>query len=163
MLYFAYGSNLLLPRMRKRLPDADTVGIAVLPGHELRFHKRGMDGSAKCNALVSPDHDALVLGVVYRIPRQDKVCLDRIEGLGSGYRDVRVQVELDSGQAETVLTYMATHIDGRLKPFGWYREHVLAGARGWRLPTAYVARIEAVEAIRDPDFGRSARERAIHG
>ena len=46
MLYAAYGSNLHPARLSRRAPSAEFVGTALLPGWELRLHKRGQDGSA---------------------------------------------------------------------------------------------------------------------
>ena len=53
LLYFAYGSNLHPTRLGDRAPSVELVGTAVLEGHALRFHKRGADGSGKCNALAT--------------------------------------------------------------------------------------------------------------
>ena len=46
MLYFGYGSNMLLARIHQpdRAPSAETVGVGRLPAHVIRFHKRGRDG-----------------------------------------------------------------------------------------------------------------------
>lgn len=51
ILYFAYGSNMSSARLRARVPSCRPIGIAFLPGHELRFHKRSKDGSGKCDAF----------------------------------------------------------------------------------------------------------------
>ena len=50
LLYFAYGSNLHPERLRERVPSAESLGVARLEAHVLRFHKRGRDGSGKCDA-----------------------------------------------------------------------------------------------------------------
>ena len=55
MLYFAYGSNMLTARLRERMPSCKPLGIAKLPGHALRFHKRSKDQSGKCNAFATDD------------------------------------------------------------------------------------------------------------
>ena len=62
----------------------------------------------------------------------------------------------------TAFTYCATLVDPDLKPFDWYREHVLRGACEHGLPAAYVAAIAAVESIEDPNLQRQCRERAIY-
>ncbi len=53
VVYLAYGSNMSTARLRKRMPSCKPLGIATLPGHALRFHKRSMDKSGKCNAFAS--------------------------------------------------------------------------------------------------------------
>lgn len=68
------------------------------------------------------------MGVVYEIADKDKSDLDRHEGLGSGYAEKNVQVITDTGII-TAFTYFATHVDDSLKPFHWYKQHVLIGAQ----------------------------------
>ena len=161
MLYFSYGSNMSLARLRSRAASARFHTIAALPAHRLRFHKTGRDGSAKCDAEHTGNTADQVTGVVYEIADADKPALDRHEGLGSGYEDKHVEVVTDTGTI-TAFTYFATHVDDSLKPFHWYKQHVLIGARENHLPADYIARIEAVDSMDDPDAARQARELAIH-
>lgn len=158
MLYFAYGSNLSSARLLHRLPAAESLGVARLQGFSLNFHKRGMDGSAKCNAFAGT---GAIYGVLYHINSADQARLDAIEGLDTGYRAAQVEVNLNENM-QSALTYLATHIDGRLQPFDWYLEHVLTGAREWRLPHHYITAIESVETIPDPDRGRYRHELSIY-
>ena len=61
----------------------------------------------------------------------------------------------------SALMYFATKVDSSLKPYCWYKEHVLVGAL--ESPAAkYIAQIEAVETIDDPDVSRCERELAIY-
>lgn len=158
MLYLAYGSNLSTARFRRRLPGAKPLGVAHLDGCSLQFHKRGMDGSAKCNAFVD---GGCLWGVLYRIGDDERAELDRIEGLGRGYRAAQVTVSLGLERV-AAHTYLATHVDGRLRPFDWYREHVLWGAREWCLPGAYIEHIRRVAAVPDPDVERARREMSVY-
>ena len=41
---FAYGSNMLTSRLRRRCPSAMPLGVATLIGYELRWHKKSKDG-----------------------------------------------------------------------------------------------------------------------
>jgi hypothetical protein len=64
------------------------------------------------------------------------------------------------------LTYRATpeYIDDNLKPYGWYRDFVLAGGREHGLPPEYIAEyIQLVEAIEDPNKTRDQKQRATLG
>ena len=49
-------------------------------------------------------------------------------------------------------TYQARpdKIDTTLRPFDWYKEHVLRGAREHGLPVAYVAGIERIGTVGPP-------------
>lgn len=161
MLYFSYGSNMSLARLRVRASSARFHTTAILPAHRLQFHKIGRDGSAKCDALPTGDPGDRVMGVVYEIAAAEKAGLDRYEGLGSGYAEKTVEVITDKGTI-SAFTYYATHVNTTLKPYHWYKQHVLIGARENRLPAAYIAQIEAVESIDDPDASRQMHELAIY-
>jgi hypothetical protein len=162
MHYFAYGSNMSHQRLRARVPSAVKLGNASLTGYRLRFHKRGRDGSAKCDAQRTGDPADRVLGVVFEILAEEKPELDRHEGVGQGYAITPVQVALSDDSLIAAYTYTATLIDPVLQPYAWYKEHVLRGALENRLDAGYVQGILAIAAIVDPDPGREARERAIY-
>jgi gamma-glutamylcyclotransferase (GGCT)/AIG2-like uncharacterized protein YtfP len=162
MLYFAYGSNMSVARMHQRIASAHTLTRAVLRGHRLAFRKVGRDGSAKCDAVPSVRPGDLIHGVLYRLAAHDKPVLDAHEGLGRGYAERRVMVLQIDGTHCAAFLYQATHVDDTLKPFGWYREHVLRGAREHRLPAAYIAAILSTETREDPDLERHRREMALY-
>ena len=159
--YLAYGSNMSLRRLQARVPEASPVGRAVLPGHVLRFHKRGRDGSGKCDAHFTGGSGHLV-GVLFDLPLAGKNVLDRIEGLGAGYEQKQVSVTLSDGTRSDALTYYATDIDDRLEPFCWYRHHVMAGALEFELPGDYIAAIDAIRVVTDPDRDRRQKEYATY-
>lgn len=160
---FAYGSNMMSARLRYRVPTCAVVGIARLEKYQLRFHKRSVDRSGKCNAFFTGHAADAVLGVVYEIPENEKRALDRAEGVGVGYHEECLGVVMSDGALIEARTYLAdlTHIDERLKPYSWYKDFVVSGAHEHGLPADYIAsHIESVIAIPDPD---SARERGRRG
>lgn len=150
---FAYGSNMSSMRLRARVPSARVIGSGVLPGHQLVWHKVSVDGSGKCDVIASDTPDAAVHGVIYAIDQSEKATLDRAEGLGKGYEERQVVV-LVGGVSYVATMYCATRKDPSLKPYSWYKAHVLAGAREHKLPSAYIAVLETVEAQQDPDASR---------
>lgn len=162
MIYLAYGSNMLARRLHERVPSARVVGVTSLGGWELRFHKRSVDGSGKCNIVPSPEPRAVVHGVVYELAAAEKHRLDAIEGLGIGYlaRELVVAV---AGERLEAFTYLAqdSHIDELLRPYRWYLDFVVTGARENGLPAAYVRRLLERSPRRDPDRGRAALNRRI--
>lgn len=165
IVYFAYGSNMSTARLRKRVPSCKPLGIATLPGHALRFHKRSTDKSGKCNAFAS-GNDNSVIGVLFSFDPAERAKLDEAEGVGSGYEHAMVTVINDKGRRRKVLTYLATpdYIDDSLKPYGWYKDFVLAGGREHGLPPEYIAEyIQSVEAIEDPNRTRDKKWRATLG
>ena len=162
-LYFSYGSNLSTRRMQTRIAGARPVCTARLLGHRLAFHKIGArDHSAKCDAWYTGQGADAVLGVIYEIDPAQRSVLDRIEGAGAGYEVAVKTLYLDSGEALDAFLYCATRIDAQLRPYDWYREHVLQGMREHALPQQYVHMVEQVRAIPDPDRQRCARELAIY-
>ncbi|PZU87729.1 MAG: gamma-glutamylcyclotransferase [Shinella sp.] len=159
--YFAYGSNMSTARLRERMPSCLPTGTAVLHGHELRFHKRSVDRSGKCNAF-AVDDDSIVAGVLFTFDPADRAKLDKAEGVGSGYEPAVVTVVNDEGRRRKVLTYLATpdYIDDALKPYSWYKDFVLAGSLEHQLPDEYVEQyIRSVEALDDPDKKRDQKQR----
>ena len=163
IFYFAYGSNMAIERLRRRVPSAELISIATLPGHALSFHKPGRkDGSGKCDAASTGNSDDCVFGALYSIQASQLRALDRAEGLGDGYIRKTVIIKTPAGESLNAETYFATVSDARLRPLDWYKEHVLRGARAIGLPPLYVASIEAVVADIDPDDKRRASELAIY-
>lgn len=161
--YFAYGSNMATARLRERMPSAKPLGVATLSGHELRFHKRSKDGSGKCNAFPTQYEKSAVFGVLFSFDPAERRKLDAVEGAGKGYDATMVTVVNDKGRRRKVLTYIASNeaIDESLKPYSWYKQHVLAGGQEHGLPLDYIdERIAMVEAVEDTDIARAARERA---
>jgi hypothetical protein len=164
-VYFAYGSNMSTAQLREHLPRCKPLGVATLPGHELRFHKRDTDKSGKCNAFATGD-DNRVVGVLISFDPAERAKLDEAEGVGSGFEHAMVTVINEKGRRRKVLIYLASpdHVDDGLKPYHWYKDLVLAGGKEHGLPPEYLAEyIQSVEAIDDPDKTRDKEEQATLG
>ncbi len=155
--YFAYGSNLHPGRLGARVTITADLGAVALPGWRLHFHKRGADGSAKCN-LVRGTPDFTVWGAVYLLDAAARARLDEIEGVGRGY-----SIEtclLPQGEAYFYIAE-SSYIDDTLVAFDWYVELVLAGARWRAFPRDYIAALEATPRVSDPDIERTARNLVV--
>jgi hypothetical protein len=145
------------------MPSCEPLGIATLPGYALRFHKRSRDKSGKCNAFASGNNKK-VIGVLFSFDPAERAKLDEAEGVGAGYERAMVTVIDESGRRRKVLTYLATpdYIDDNFKPYGWYKNFVVSGAREHGLPSEYIAEyIQSVEALDDPNKTRDKNQRAI--
>lgn len=162
MLYFAYGSNMSIKRLQARLPSAKFVAIATLSAHELAFHKVGRDNSGKCDAFATGNASNTIMGIVYEINASEKPVLDKYEDLACGYDEKIVALISIQGVPLKATTYYAIKINARLKPFHWYKAHVLRGATENNLPSAYIEEIARVEAIDDSDWLRHDAEMAIY-
>jgi hypothetical protein len=109
------------------------------------------------NAYYTGNRKDFVFGVLFVVDQSEKERLDRVEGLGSGYQEKEVTLLTDSGEQKAVV-YYATDIDPNVKPYSWYKHHVLVGASENNLPAKYVAGIEGVDSIVDQDKARESKE-----
>ena len=159
--YFAFGSNMLTERLRARCPSARALGLGVLPGWRLAFHKRSRDGSSKADIEPAAD-EGQVIGVVFELDAADLKALDLAEGRGHGYESYAMNVELN-GRSVACLAYTAVprYIDAKLRPYAWYRQLVLAGLVEHGAPEDYIATVAAVPAVPDPDPERRERREAL--
>ena len=140
--YIAYGSNLNIPQMRFRCPDARIIGTANLDGWELLF-KGSKTGSY---LTIEQKPGSTVPVAVWEVSEADERNLDRYEGFPTFYykkemnltikgiktgklRNRRVFVYImheDSPIGKPSHYYLATCIDG-YKSFGFDLD-VLANA-----------------------------------
>lgn len=162
MYYFAYGSNLSTRRLQQRVDSAELITTGLLTQHTLIFHKIGRDGSAKCDAFHTGSSSDILYGAVYKIDPEQKANLDDAEGLGNGYEIKQVKVVADDNQAIDAFMYYATRIAESIKPFHWYKQHVLKGASEHCFPQFYVERINNIKSQDDPNHQRTARELCIY-
>jgi gamma-glutamylcyclotransferase len=160
ILYLAYGSNMWPRRIELRLGACHVAGVVSLEGYALRFHKRGRDGSGKCDAFHTGNPTDTLHGVVYSLTRPQTDLLDEFEG--PGYTSHNVTVRARSGML-AAYAYVARpeHVDTNLQPFGWYKSIVMAGARAHALPAHYIESIAAVCSLPDPDTNRDSHHLAM--
>jgi hypothetical protein len=137
-LYFAYGSNLLLARMRERIPGAEPLGAARLAGYRLCLDKRGRDGSGKAN--LREDANGCVWGVVYRF---DACEWPRLDACEPGYERFALSVEL-AGALHAAHAYRSHRLIRDPVPFAWYKRLIVAGAREHGLPQEWLRLLEAL-------------------
>jgi len=163
MLYFAYGSNMSSARLIKRVPSVIKKDTGLLHSHRIEFHKVGFrDSSAKCNAFQTGNADDFLAGVLYEISPEQRGLLDQEEGLGYGYEAKTVNIKTLSGHDVSAFTYYATKINPNLKPFHWYKHHVVWGAKEHGLPADYIERIVSIDSTEDSDVARVEKELSVY-
>ncbi len=162
LTYFAYGSNLHPVRLGERIPSARLITTGQLNGYRLAFHKRGQDGSGKCNLVHTGRPADHVLGAIYTINRVHKAELDIFEGNGNGYIDQQLVIDSSTG-IQSCFSYMAqhTHIDDQLLPYHWYKHLVREGARFLGFHSAYIRAIDDVDSRADPHRQRDQEHQAL--
>ena len=130
--YFAYGSNMWLPQMRKRCPSARPVGQATLSDWLPAYCKPGADGSAKLS--INHDAGAETRGVLYEIANEERPSLDAAE---PGYDAIEVTVVDRESRPVDALTYVWTKEWSEASPHSWYVSMAREGARQAGIPSAY--------------------------
>ena len=126
--YLAYGSNVNVPQMAHRCPDARVVGTAIIPDYELLF-KGSKTGSY---LTIEPREGSMVPVVVWAVNEADEKALDRYEGYPSFYykKDFKIQYSgLRSRRPRTVNAF--AYIMHEERPIGipskYYVETCLDG------------------------------------
>lgn len=154
-----------IARLRARTPSVKRLGMYCLLRHRLTFDKVGTDGSGKCDAMYTGNDQDCIFGALYEIADDEKTLLDKIEGLGQGYDEKRVELEPTDGASDITIEavmYCATSIKQGLLPYTWYLNHVLVGAREIQVPTDYLQGIAQTKASQDSDKVREKAEFGIH-
>ena len=132
-LHFAYGANMSRAVMRKHAPWAQPLGAAELPGHRFVIAACGY-------ASVEPARGEAVHGVLWRLTPRDVTRLDAWENVAGGlYRAATLPVRI-AGRRRPALVYLARPGEGRGRP--GYMDLVLAAAREWELPAAYIRSLD---------------------
>jgi gamma-glutamylcyclotransferase (GGCT)/AIG2-like uncharacterized protein YtfP len=134
MLHFAYGSNMSRSLMQRRCPMAAALGTAELPGWRFIVNRDGY-------ATVVPCPGATVHGVLWRLTPRDLAALNAYEAVDSGlYRRARLAVTR-AGRRHAALVYIGRNRTPE-RPKPGYMEMVVAAAREWDLPGAYISALE---------------------
>ena len=160
--YLAYGSNLHPMRLAERVPSSRLLGTTRLDGYTVSFVKRSVDGSAKCTLRRTDSPEDAAHCAVYELEESERHLLDEAEGLGRGYDEATLRVEVGGGSV-TAFTYIAdaSHLAPELLPYDWYQALVLAGARFHGFPADYIAGLSAPESLPDPDRRRRLRHEGL--
>jgi gamma-glutamylcyclotransferase (GGCT)/AIG2-like uncharacterized protein YtfP len=132
--YFAYGLNMSVALMGRRCPGAVPIGPAWLDGWRFIVMRGGY-------ASIVPDPGDVVHGVLWRITPRDLAALNAFENIDGGLYVRRVLPVRHAARRASALVYLSRDChEGRPRP--GYQAIVVAAARQWRLPDAYVSALE---------------------
>ena len=144
MYYFAYGSNLYWPQMQQRCPSARFVCAARLDDYQFGItrHSR-LRNCGTANIFPVPGQQ--VWGAVYDVSDSDLIVMD---GFEDGYRREILQVFPIGNRITSInaLVYIAQIETDVPLPNAEYKRVILAGAKHWQLPAAYLTMLEAINA-----------------
>lgn len=163
MLIFTYGSNMNIKRLQERVASARKFTNAYLNGYALVCNKVSKDGSAKANVTLSDNDENVVWGVLFVIDQNEKSLLDKAEGLGSGYDEKILTFYDTAGNEHLAQIYIADEkqTNSSLKPYDWYREYILSGAKQNGLPDSYIELLENLKFIVDTNTTRRNKNLAV--
>ncbi|MBT3970848.1 MAG: gamma-glutamylcyclotransferase [Euryarchaeota archaeon] len=149
ILHFAYGSNMDLNRLDKRIGNVSSTQRACLSGFRFEFNKL----SYRLNTVyanIMLDLDSTVWGVLMNITQQQLDKLDISEGVENGhYRQEKVIVVTDDDVEHEAITYFAEErwVKDGMKPTETYRNYVITGSNEFDLPQEYIERIKKIANI----------------
>ena len=163
MLIFAYGSNMNINMLTKRVPSATKVCNVFLSGYKLVCNKASKDGSAKANILKSDIPGDIVWGILFKIDSTEKPLLDKAEGLGKGYNEDCLTFTDENNLKHIAQVYIADSksINNCLVVYNWYKEFIVTGAIQNQLPADYITQLQSIPCIPDPDEKRSEKNYSI--
>jgi len=145
IFYFAFGSNMKPDRIKRRLdnypqltkliPQAKSVR---LPDHRFAFSKYSTkDHTGKAN--IEKDSKSEVWGVLFRI---NEDALEILKDIEKGYEAQTIYVFSVEDEKYEAITFVAKKIQNGLKPTLEYLNMILDGARHYKLPPEYIAKIK---------------------
>jgi gamma-glutamylcyclotransferase (GGCT)/AIG2-like uncharacterized protein YtfP len=143
-IYFAYGSNMKVDRMTKRVSSAKPLGYAKLLEKRLAFNKISDDKSGKTNIVDSKN--SFVLGVLFEV---DKTGIEKLDEFEKGYERQAVTVLGTDDQKIHAFAYVSTQTDDSLNPYDWYLKLLIDGAEENNLPKDYVDYLRSFKSVPD--------------
>ncbi len=144
--YFAYGANMhdRAFRVRRRMQPVEQR-VGRIRGYRLRFNLEGRPRGRAAPANLSPDPEAEVWGVLYKVTRRDLLRLDSTEGVpGRGYRPQWFAAEDGDGSPLSVVAYIAKGKDIDGNPSLRYLTLLREGALANGLPGHWLQFLDSV-------------------
>ena len=139
--YFAYGSNLDLPQMKRRCPSSKLISKGSLSGYRLTFNRfsSGWGGGV---ADVIQDQGSKVWGLVFELSDTDLERLDRYEGYHKDWTNLyerwKAVIDTHNGQICDVWVYTVVEKQKFVKPTPEYLQIIKDAAVKWNFPKAYL-------------------------
>jgi cation transport regulator ChaC len=132
-------------RERRRMRPIDQR-VGRLHGYRLRFNLGGRPQGRAAPANLSPDAEAEVWGVLYKVTRRDLLRLDATEGVpGRGYRPHWFEAEDRDGSVLSAVAYIARGNENDGYPSLRYLTLLREGARANGLPRHWLQFLDGVE------------------
>ena len=133
--YLAYGMNTNIEEMRRRCPQAQSLGKVTVPNYRLAF-------KTHCDVLYTPGETMEC--VLWSISDQCELALDQLEGFPDYYDKREVQIKYNGKTIRPMIYYMCSGF-GYAAPSEHYLTMVAEGYSKHNIPIAQI--ITALEGI----------------
>jgi gamma-glutamylcyclotransferase len=141
VLYFGYGANIDPDFFKKRIPQAELVGVGSLQDHIFKFNLpceyvgKGFGGVEYLQGEV-------VFGSLYKLPSSTLIYLDILEWVPFNFYK-RSILKIDHGPAQVeAFVYVPCTPRKGLLPSKGYRDLIIQGAKKVNLPSDYIRYLE---------------------
>ncbi|GBC69568.1 hypothetical protein HRbin01_01268 [archaeon HR01] len=125
--YFAYGSNLDLETMRRKVGSWYELKPAILRNYRLVFDHYSPSWSGGTADVVESE-GGIVYGAAYLLDEEQLKILDRFEGVPTSYNRRKVLIEV-AGEKLEAFTYVVSNPKKYVRPSEEYLSKVLKGLR----------------------------------
>ncbi|MBU4501193.1 MAG: gamma-glutamylcyclotransferase [Nanoarchaeota archaeon] len=150
VLYFAYGSNMLLSQIGKRLknPDLSPCCVVYAEDRTLIFPRKS-DKQKGGVASIEEKKDDKVFGAVFEITDEELKKLDSFEGYKKGCKNNRyehreIELKKEDGTIIRAITYVANK-KGIYLPSQYYMNKIIRGATECKLPETYIQKLKRIK------------------
>lgn len=127
VLYFAYGSNMSVRRMKERNINFYSIKPYILNGFKFIMNKRSMKNPQFGFANIVEDQSNCVEGVIYEIDKEDIKKLDKFEGYPKHYD--RIIYNKNGLEFYVYIAKKEWVSDIELKTFEKYKQYILEGKK----------------------------------
>jgi len=129
--YFAYGSNMNTTQMKKRCPNVEKLGKAVLYGYRFIINSRDV-------ATIIESKNTFVEGGLYKVSDDCLSSLDRCEGVKTNcYYRRKIELICQNEKIKAV-TYIATDQKESMQPRNGYIKKIIQGTKEFDISEDYI-------------------------
>lgn len=113
VLYFAYGSNMDVARLAKRIKYKPVRLPVQLKGWDLAFNKKSFINKniGYANIRKNNNEKVAVCGWIFLLKPEDVAILDQAEGVPFHYKRIIVNVRSSDGREFKAITYVAEYVN----------------------------------------------------
>ncbi len=133
--------------VKKWIPDAEFVTTGTCADHEVRFvaYKDDNGETFEGGCCLSDAPGETLHGVVWKVSEEAVLAVDKLTNISCGRytRQYRV-VKGDDGKVYTTVSHSIKNPTGASKPSQEYIGHMIEGAKEFKFPAEYIAKLEAL-------------------